>query len=159
MSFEIEFDYELKQLGLVLKVWAEYENGGGGSDEPAYGPECTSISAIVCDELDLNANDVWEGLADLYEIKMSNKLVWVAGSDGWHIQNVYTGMRVDMASHTFLPMKIGARLWEIDSQGRQKVYELVRLQDVIQSIADEKAAEAEADGAGQPDPDEGHDND
>lgn len=157
MSFSIEFQYEVEQLGIVLNVTATYENGGGGVDEPAYGPECTDISAVVIDDNDQNDEDVWEGLAELYEPITDRSLVWVQGTNGWHVESVHTGMRADHASYAFLPRSAVPQPWQLDQKGRQFVRKLVCMQDIIQDTADDKASEAEADGAGGPDPDELHD--
>lgn len=157
MSFEIERTYEVEELGILLNLWAQYSSSGGGSDEPAYGPTCEDITAIIADDNDANDNDIWEGLADIYIAKMSNNLVWVQGSNGWHIENAHTNMRADMASITHLQRKLGPASSEIDGWNRQRVYQLVNLQSVIQEYMDEQASEAEDDGAGKPDPDEAFD--
>lgn len=153
MSFEIRFDYEVEQLGIVLKVWAEYENSGGGSDEPPYGPECTSITATIIDENDANDEDIFDGLADLFTSMPVPYMAWVLGSDGWHVEATHSGMRVT-AQASLMPPKANPKKWELHENGTQKVYRFVSLQELVQEAADEKACEAEMDGAGGPDPDE-----
>lgn len=157
MAFEIEFQHEIEELGITLDIWAEYSNSGGGSDEPAYGPECQSITAVVVDENAANDEDIWDGLAELYASRMSRKWVWVQGDNWWHVEDAHSGLRADMAAIAILPRKVAPRKWELDDKGRQYVYTLDNLQCIIQERADENAVEAEMEGAGGPDPDELHD--
>lgn len=157
MSFNIEFQHEWEELGLVLQVNATYANSGGGGDEPTYGPECEDISASIIGENGEN-DDIWDELRDIYLPRMNKRYVWKQGQNGWVIEDTAFGhMNADMAAMAFLPKKIAPRLFEKNANGQQFVYLLTSLQNIIKERADEKAGEAEMDGAGGPDPDEAHD--
>jgi hypothetical protein len=72
MSFDIEFNFEIEQLGITLAVWAEYLANEDGI-------KCQDITATVIDENDANDQNVWEGLAELY-IKSSVNIFFTVQS-------------------------------------------------------------------------------
>lgn len=161
MSFNIEFQHELEELGLVLQVEATYSNGGGGGDEPTYGPECQDITAFIIWE-DGDGEDVWDGLGDLYVAVLRRHLVWRTGEQGqkypWNAVTCKPHLEIRDSIILLPPRPLHTlRAWEKDSFSNEYVRELVTLQSIIQERADEKASEADREGAGGPDPDEAHD--